>query len=296
MRQFKWPFLSKIKRFGFVGALCGLMLAAWAPATRAACIGDTGVKPALVVHVVPQFTQTQLFTQWTPLLDRVGKSAGLCFELRVAPTIFEFEQALLRGEADFAFLNPYHVVLVQRKQAYVPLLASGQSPLMGILVVKNDSSITQLNQLDGKRIAFPAPNAFSATLLTRSPLDQQKIRATPSFVASHSNVFRAVINGDVEAGGAVTSTLAREPQEVREKLRILYTTAGFVPHPVAAHPRVPPKLRAQVVAALLQLETDASGRTLLENVQLSKPVPVTYARDYKPLESLNLRKFVEGVN
>jgi phosphonate transport system substrate-binding protein len=274
-----------LRWFGF------LLLAVGATMTRADCIGDAQAKPMLVVHVAPQFTTTQLFKHWTPFLERVGKSAGLCFELRVAPTIFEFEQALFRGDADLAFLNPYHVVLVQKKQAYVPLVTSGKSQLIGTLLVRRDSRITTFKQLEGQRIAFPAPNAFAATMLTRAALEQQKIKTTPSFVGTHSNVFRAVINGDAAAGGAVLNTLGRESPEVRDMLRILYTSAGFAPHPVAAHPRVPLPVRVKFVEALFQLATDDEGRSMLENVQLPEPIRVTYAHDYKPLESLNLHKF-----
>ena len=118
----------------------------------------------------------------------------------------------------------------------------------------------------------------------------------PRFVTSHSNVYRAVINGDVVAGGAVNTTLAQEPAQVREMLRVLHTTADYISHPIAAHPRVPAAVRAALVAAFLKSKTDAAGRRLLEKVQLRMPALVTYEKDYAALETLNLGAFVSKAN
>ena len=286
---------ARTRRIGYayLGVALGALMQV--PA-KAACIGDTTALPAVEFHVVPQYTPAQVYLQWTPLLDHIGKAAKLCFELRVAPTISEFEQALFRGDADFAWLNPYHLVLARQKQGYVPLLADVKTRLAGVLVVRRDSKITALSELQGGAVAFPAPNAFAATLLPRALLAAQKIEIKPRFVTSHSNVYRAVINGDVVAGGAVNTTLAQEPAQVRELLRVLHTTADYISHPIAAHPRVPAAVRAALVAAFLKSKTDAAGRRLLEKVQLPMPALVTYEKDYAALETLNLGAFVSKAN
>ena len=258
----------------------------------AACLGDANSGKVYTFDVVPQLTAAKIYTTWSPLLQRVGQDAHLCFELRVSATIPEFEQKLLKGEPEFVFLNPYHAVLAQQKKKYQPLLADSEDLLTGILVVRADSPIKNLEELKGKSITFPAPNAFAASLLIRAELAKKKIDITPVFVKTHSNVYRSVIGKDVIAGGGVNNTLDNEAPEVRQQLRVLYETSAYTPHPVATHPSVSAAVRERFLKTMLQLTQDEDGRKLLDGINLHKPQAVTYTKHYKPLESLQLEKFL----
>jgi phosphonate transport system substrate-binding protein len=259
---------------------------------QATCLGEQSTTKAYLFDVVPQLTSSKIYTTWSPLLQRVGQDAGLCFELRVSATIPEFEKKLLKGEPEFVFLNPYHAVLAYQKKKYQPLLADSEDLLTGILVVRADSPIKSLDDLKGKNIAFPAPNAFAASLLIRAELAKNKIDITPVFVKTHSNVYRSVIGKDVIAGGGVNNTLDNEVPEVRQQLRVLYETSAYTPHPVATHPSVPAAVRERFLKAMLKLTQDEEGRKLLDGISLHKPQAVTYAKHYQPLESLRLEKFL----
>ena len=274
--------------------LCGLVagLLLTTHLTHAACLGEQNTTKVYTFDVVPQFTAAKIYTTWSPLLQRVGQEAGLCFELRVSATIPEFEQKLLKGEPEFVFLNPYHAVLANQKKKYQPLLADGQDLLTGILVVRADSPIKNLDELKGKNISFPAPNSFAASLLIRAELAKKKIDINPVFVKTHSNVYRSVIGKDAIAGGGVNNTLDNEAPEVRQQLRVLYETPAYTPHPVVTHPSVPAAARDRFLKAMLKLTQDEEGRKLLDGINLSKPQAVTYAKHYKPLESLQLEKFL----
>lgn len=261
-------------------------------ATYAACLGEQNTTKVYTFDVVPQLTAAKIYTTWSPLLQRVGQEAGLCFELRVSPTIPEFEQKLLKGEPEFAFLNPYHAVLAYQKKKYQPLLADSQDLLTGILVVRADSPIKSLDELKGKNVTFPAPNAFAASLLIRAELAKKKIGINPVFVKTHSNVYRSIIGKDAMAGGGVNNTLDNEAHEVRQQLRVLFETPAYTPHPIVTLPSVPNAVRDRFLKAMIKLEQDDEGRKLLDGINLNKPQAVTYAKHYKPLESLQLEKFL----
>ena len=260
--------------------------------THAACLGEANATKTYIFDVVPQLPAAKIYTTWSPLLQRIGQDAGLCFELRVSATIPEFEQKLLKGEPEFVFLNPYHAVLANQKKKYQPLLADSEDLLTGILVVRADSPIQNLADLKGQTITFPAPNAFAASLLIRAELAKKKIDFNPVFVKTHSNVYRSVIGKDAIAGGGVNNTLDNEASEVRQQLRVLYETPAYNPHPVATHPSVPAAVRERFLKATLKLTQDVEGRKLLDGINLSHPQEVTYAKHYKPLESLQLEKFL----
>jgi len=258
----------------------------------AACLGDPSAVVVRSVYIVPQLSPTQLYAAWAPVLDRVGKSAKTCFDLQIPVSIEAFEKDLLNGRADFAFMNPYHLVMAHRAQGYRTLFADGQQMLDGILVVKSDSPITNIAELKNKKIAFPSPNSFGASLLIRSMFAKSYIPIQPVFVRNHGNVYRAVILGDVAAGGGVNATYLRERPEIRERLRILYVSPGYKPHPFAAHPRIPVALDQAVTEAFMQMNQDSASRALLEGIQIPEPTPVSYRQDYQPLEQLDLDRFV----
>lgn len=245
---------------------------------------------ALSVAIVPQFPAARIHAEWQPILDRVAAATGLRLTLVFHETIPDFEKAFLEGQQDFVLMNPYHAVMAHRAQGYEPLLRD-QAPLTGILVVRKDSGIRTLADLTGQQIAYPAPNAFGASLYMRALLAAEPGLVThPVYVETHGNVYRRVVIGDFVAGGGVNQTLADTPADLRVRLRVLYETPPAASHPLCAHPRVPVDVRRRVRDAIIALRADASGRLLLSAARLPIPVPADYARDYAPLESLGLEE------
>jgi phosphonate transport system substrate-binding protein len=260
-------------------------------AVIAACLGDKAVKP-IKAYIVPQLTATQTYTQWAPVLDRVGKSAELCFDLVVPATIPQFEADLANGKPDFVFMNPYHVVMKWREHEYVPLVASSE-PIFGVLTVKKDSKHIILKDLSYGKIAFPAPNAFAASILIRSLLANNGIRFEPVYVKTHSNVYRSVVRGDIAvAGGGIESTLLAEPSELKDELRVLVETKRYTSHPFSANARIPKLTQERVQTAFLNLAKTPDGAELLSRIQLAKPMAVSYKANYQALEALKLDQYV----
>lgn len=244
------------------------------------------------VAVVPQFPVANLHRDWLPLLERLGKTLGITLKLQLVSGIPRFESDLLAGSPDFAYLNPYHQVMAHRAQGYLPLVHE-RALLTGILVVRRDDPIRSVQELQGRELAFPAPNAFGASLWMRALLaEREKVQIVPTYVQTHSNVYRQVIRGKAAAGGGVNHTLQQERDEVRADLRILLETPGVPPHPLSAHPRVDAGLQVAMTEAVLALAKEPAGAALLRAIEMPQPVAANHARDYRPLESYKLEKYV----
>jgi len=245
------------------------------------------------LSVVPQFTPVDIGLRWTPLLTYLEKETGISLRLRVLERLPKFEDDFLAGGPDFVFLNPYHEVMAMKAHGYIPLVRGGD-PLKGILVVDRNGPIKSLADLNGKTLAFPSPNAFGASLYMRALLaEKEKITFRSLYVGSLQNVYRHVLLGEVAAGGGVAVTLAKEPAGVQSRLAVLYSTPGVASHPLAAHPRVPAKVRERLTAALLKLSRDPAGHNLLAAVELGRTHVADYARDYAPLEKLTLEPYAQ---
>ena len=249
-------------------------------------------KPTYILAVVPHQLPMLVYKEWTPLLQRLSQRIGADIELRTYRTIPRFEAELFRGVPDFAFMNPYHEVMAKQAQGYLPLVRSREA-LSGILVVRRDSPIQSVGELNGKTLAFAAPNAFGSSLYMRALLTEQfGIRFKPYYVDAHNEVYRHVILGEAVAGGGIKHTLDIEPEAVRGQLRILFETPKTAPHCLSAHPRVPRAIRQIVTNTLLDLGKDPSEEKWLERIQLAGPIKANYDRDYKPLETLGLDKYL----
>jgi len=253
------------------------------------CIGDPSRSATpRTVAVVPQIPPAELYALWRPLLQRLGEKASQCFDLLIPATIPEFEQGLRDGRFDYAFMNPFHQLMVRR--SYVPLVRDGKSPLRGILLVNRDSPARSVQDLRSRVVHFPSPNAFAASLLIRAHLAGLGVDFRPRYVISHSNVYRAVALDPAVAGGGVNNTMRRERPEIRERLRVLYETPGYPAHPFSARRNLPGPERERLRQAWLALARDSGSTALLRQVQIPQPVPSTYAADYARLEALQLER------
>lgn len=243
------------------------------------------------VGVVPQFDLRRINSVWRPLLDGLERQTGLTFRLDVPPSIPAFEKSLMAGEYDLAYMNPYDYVVARKRQGYVPLIRDFGGDLSGIVVVAKDSPLTRVEQLNGKVVAFPSPNAMGAALLPRAEFARKfHIRTTEQYVKSHSSAYLAVILGEADAAGGIAATFDLLPAESRQKLRILYQTETFPPHPLAAHPRLSAAQRDAIVQAFLTLAGTPAGKNSVAEIPMRTPGPAS-TTDYAGLDKLGLEDF-----
>lgn len=259
-------------------------------------IGSATAETVYRVGIVPQYDARTTHNIWRPVLDALENRTGLRFSLLGAPTIPTFEQEFASGSYDFAYMNPYHLLVANRLQGYVPLVHDTGRFLHGVLVVRKDNAIRDIKQLQGQIVAFPAPNALGASLLMRAELVRQhRIRVVPHYVKTHDSVYLNVILGETGAGGGVQKTLQKQSASIRNALRILYKTQATASHPFTAHPRVPAAIRLQVQKALIDLGQSEQGRKLLARVPI-KVIGATSLADYESLKQLGLDEFyVQGL-
>lgn len=281
-----------LTRRRFMGGLAALGALGLVPTLALTPVGVArAASPTFVFAVVPQFPAIDIHRAWQPLLDRLSAETGLAFELKIFRTIPDFEAGFLTQQPDFIYCNPMHMMMAEPK-GYRPLVHD-QEPLSGILVVHKDSPVRRPEDLDGQPIAFPAPNAFGASLYMRAILTREfKIAFKAEYVKTHSNVYRQVRAGLAAAGGGIRATLAAEPPEIADQLRIIYETPKAAPHPVAAHRRVPIEAANAVGASILKLGADPKLADVFRAVYMPRPISAEWERDYLPLRRLGLDDFV----
>lgn len=244
--------------------------------------------------VVPQFPVEEINASWRPVLRGISLKGAPPIELIFAKDIGDFEAKFLAGEPDLIYCNPYHMVMARKAHGYSPILRDTK-PMSGILVApksKNGAEIKSLSELQGKTLLFPSPNAFGASLYMRALLTKEKgLSFVTKYVKTHPNVIRGVVADEGQAGGMVTATLNSEPDNLKERVKILYETPPAAPHPIAAHPRV--SNAAKEIITKFLIDYLEQNPTIAESVQIKTPVRASYKNDYEHLEHLGLEAFVE---
>lgn len=244
-----------------------------------------------VFGIVPQFEANKLRKIWQPIVNYLEEETGYNFRIKGSPTIPDFESEFMQGDFDFAYMNPYHIMLANKQKGYIPLVKDVGTKLYGVLVTRNDSDIANVSQLDGKTVAFPAPNALGASLIMRQEInDHFKTKIIPSYVKTHDSVYLNVLLGEAAAGAGVQKTLSQQKPEYRRALKIIHQTVEFAPHPIAAHPMVPDHVVLAVKDALLKLGSTEKGRQWLASIPI-KEIGEASMDDYLVLNDLQLDRF-----
>ncbi|WP_221798761.1 phosphate/phosphite/phosphonate ABC transporter substrate-binding protein [Oceanobacter mangrovi] len=243
----------------------------------------------LKVGVVPQFEQRKLLETWQPILAELETRLHCQLQLVGSEGIPDFEEGFAAGAYDIAYMNPYHALVAYDTQGYIPVLRSGSAMLQGVLVVRNDSDITSLEQLDGRVVAFPSPNALGASLLMRAELKGRfGIDIVPRYVKTHPSVYLHVIKGLAAAGGGVQRTLSEQPDDIQARLKTIYKTRQVPAHPLVVHPRLGQAMRLNIQQALLALA--AERPELFAEIPMRDPIASSVA-DYDGVRELHLENF-----
>jgi len=244
---------------------------------------------------VPQFQVKKLQAIWQPILKYLHEETGHEFKMMTTTNIPAFESELLAGKFDFSYINPYQMTLAS-PQGYTPIVRDNGRKLFGVLTVRKNGEIKTIKDLDGKIIAFPAPNALGASMLIRRELtDKFAITFTPRYVKTHDSVYLNILINKASAGGGVQKTFNRQNDLIKDRLNIILKTEAVSPHPIAAHPRVPEEVVQAVKQALLQLGKTEKGRNILSKVPMKK-IGEAEISDYAELKSMKLERFYKKNN
>lgn len=238
--------------------------------------------------VVPQLTPREIAHNWIPILHALEEKTGFKFQLRGTINIPDFESDFLNGEFDFAYMNPYHSLIASENEGYQPIIRDKSKKLFGILVVKKGSNINSLKDLEGKTLAFPAPNALGASLLIRSALNEQGINYHTKYVQTHSSVYLNVALGVNAAGGGVMRTFNSQPEEIQSSLKVIYETIKVNPHPIVAHGRVPKEHVQTIKDAFFAIAATPQGKELLSKIPMGE-ITQANIEDYSNLKETNIQ-------
>jgi phosphonate transport system substrate-binding protein len=228
------------------------------------------------------------------VLAALSAKAGVRITFATAPDVPTYERRLAAGGYDFAYMNPYHFTVYNRKPGYHALARAKGEHIRGMVVVRRDSPIRDLKDLSGLTLAFPTSAAFGATLLVQAELKRQEIPFKTVFVKSHNSVYRDVAKNLYPAGGGVPRTLDLLDETIARDLRVLWSSAAYTTHAIATRPGLDPAVRARVLAAMAQMSLEPQQLKLLAEIGFNGFEPAQ-DRDWDDVRRLNIAPAASGI-
>lgn len=237
--------------------------------------------------IPPQQSPTELTKRWTPVLRYLSEKSGQSWDLKTAKDIPTYQQQVLDGQCDIAYMSPTLYIMVNKAKGYQAFAKDRDANSVGLIVARKDGPVQQLAQLKGQTMAFPSKTALMATILPLMRLDYEKIPVEAQYVVSLDSVYRSVAKGLFVAGGGEIRTFGALESEVRDQLVVLWQSDPLPPFPFLAHPRVPTGPLIKLQKAMLAMGRDPHGQSLLKAVNI-KMWDIAGDSEYDVVRKMNL--------
>ena len=158
-----------------------------------------------VVGIHPLHNPQRLIEMYGPILEYIEATIpGVHFRLEASRDYAEFDKKLYSGHFDFAMPNPYQTILSLKHGYRVFGKMADDGNFRGIILVRKDSHIRAVSDLKGKKVAYPAPTALAATMMTQYYLHTHGIDVNRDienlYVGSQESSIMNVFRGHVAAG------------------------------------------------------------------------------------------------
>jgi len=240
----------------------------------------------------PQQGASELAKRWVPILQYLSEKSGYTLQFATAKDIPTFQGQMKEGRFDLAYLNPYFYTVFHARAGYEAFADERDGKTTGLIVVRKDSPMQSVAELNNQTVAFPAPTALAATVLPLAYLGEQNVHVTPKYVVSMDSVYSSVAKGFFPAGGGELHSFNTLGAEVRDHLRVLWTAEPLPPLTFAAHPRVPKEVVAKIQKVMREMDQDAHGAQLLKAMKF-KGFDVAQDSDYDGMRKLKLQMPVQ---
>lgn len=252
---------------------------------------------AYLFGVHPLHNPKRLFEVYQPLVDYLNRHlADARIKLEASRDYAAYDAKLAARHFDLALPNPYQTLAALDHGYRVFGKMADDDDFRGIILVRKDSRVREVQDLKGKAISYPAPTALAATMLPQWYLHTHGLdvmhEVDNRYVGSQESSIMNVYQGLTAAGATWPPpwrALSRSRPEVAAALRVIWQTEPLRNNGLIARDDVPPELVARVGQLLFHLHENAEGRRILAAMELSRFEPAD-AATYAPVRDF-LRRF-----
>lgn len=225
-------------------------------------------KNPLKLSMVPSAESQKILSNMAPIARCLERESKYYFDVSVPSNYIVVVESLGTEKVDFAFINTFGYLLANDRygaQALLKAKRHGHTTYNGQIIVRSDSGIKTLADLNGKKIAFTDPASTSGHILAKKLFLDNKVRpAEEVFAGKHDVVVSMVYQGQVDAGATyhspkdpsgkimdARSRVLTQFPDVESKVKILELTPSIPNDPIVARKGLTEEMKSRVKNAFL---------------------------------------------
>ena len=257
----------------------------------------------LKIGVLPNHSFTKSEGMTKALDGYLEKTLGLQIDFLIASEYQHIIDLLVEEKIDMAYLEAsYYLEALERGAQIQPLVApidkyTGRPWFRSTIIVKSDSSIKNLSDLKGKRIAFVDKFCTSGYLVPAIAF--QKLRIIPkydfaqtTYAGTHYKSLKALQKGEVDAA-ATNIPFYMKLQKLGKlnpnEFRAIWESDSISQVPIVVSQKLPQELIEHLKLAFLQAPNGIEEIMGIQSTGYTLVLDRDYARIRKLRKKLNLQ-------
>lgn len=255
--------------------------------------GGSYVPKELKVQFVPSQNAETLEAKAKPLEKLLGDKVGIPVKVSVSTNYNTIIEAMASKQVDIGFLPPSAYVLAHDEKKAADLLlqaqrfgvedATGKATTelvdfyKSMIIVKADSSIKDVKDLKGKKVAWQdvtsaAGYTYPAFVLKKAGIDPEK-DVTGITVKGHDKAVLAVLNGEVDAAAIfqdARTLVSKDFPDVMSKTKVLTFSDKIPNDTISVRPDMDKAWKEKLQKAFIEIGKDPQGQQIISDVYSHK--------------------------
>lgn len=252
---------------------------------------QTAAGTTVTVAIQPTSNAADIQSQAADLDRFLEQETGYNIEIYVPTSYAGVVEALRFGQADVAFMSAWPIYLAVEKAGASLELAEVRQVVIGndlqeetyyysYWVTKPDAPYDSLEDLRGKKAAFPSPLSTSGYVIPMKTLVDEGLVTVPQdgavdpktffsdvhFAGGYAQAWESLKNGQVDVSiiaGDVSESLYRD---VRANTKVIHEQGPIPSHGVVFSKDIDPEVKQNLKAAMLKLGQSEETRQIMKKL------------------------------
>lgn len=245
--------------------------------------------------VFPYKSPKVMMQLFMPIARQLEEEIGRPVHLSSAADADQYNKRAMAGEYDLIWPCNTCYFQIHAKAGYEAVVR-GYPSFNGAIIVRKDSGISELAQLQGRKVAAVGKGSYGGYKFFHNKMKEMGYTIpgdiSVSFLGKLDSIIFSVVGRQYDAGTIRQDALASSRfDRVRDQLAIIYSSTDIPQFPFAVKPGMDQGLVDRIVKVLSGINKETpQGKAILKALKIQKFVPCTDS-DYD-----DFRKVVPGVN
>lgn len=270
-------FISLLK-VSFIGVLTVFCFASCT--RKAPALGSKGNPVKL--YFVPSIDALVLENNAKKFKEYLEKNTPYAFEISIPQSFIAVVEAFGTKRADVAGMNTFGYALAHHRygaEARLTVIRFGLPTYQSQFVVRSDSKIKKIEDLNNKKIAFVDPASTSGYLIPLKTLQNKKVKPRETvFAMKHDSVISMVYQRQVDAGATYYSPpqdgkiqdarklVQTQYPDVEKVIKVLALSEPVPNDPIVFRKDLPEEMKVNIVKAFKDFLKTPEGKKAFDEI------------------------------